>query len=428
MVQELKELECVPERKIPRVVVAAYACEPHLGSEPGVAWNLIVEASRFAELWVLVCTRHRPGIEAALPNMTQSFRDRVTWIFIDPPRWLWWVKRNVPIVGTHIHYRAWQWVALRAARRLHGNIHFDLAHHLTYGVAWSAPVLSLLPMPFVWGPMGGGDSIPKRFLMQEGWNRCLQEWIYWLLNNVVIRVSPLAIIARRKAKAIIFRVSATERRFPASPAARRIIMSETAVGAIPKINHQYRDSSIRIVCVGRMIYGKGLTYAVKGFHRFLEQGGIGELVLLGDGPQYRLISQYCNVHRIGSHVHLRGRVPSEEVQQVLGQSDVFLHPSFREGGSWSILEAMSNGLPVICLNRSGMADMVDESCGIKLNVASPDELIEGIASALHTLAREPSLRRRLGMAGQCRVSDYYTWQQRGEQLERIYSQLLFTKS
>ena len=63
-----------------------------------------------------------------------------------------------------IHYYLWQIQAYFKAFRLHQEIEFDVVHHVTF-VKYSTPsFLSLLPVPFVWGPVGGGESAPKTFL------------------------------------------------------------------------------------------------------------------------------------------------------------------------------------------------------------------------------------------------------------------------
>jgi glycosyltransferase involved in cell wall biosynthesis len=49
-------------------------------------------------------------------------------------------------------------------------------------------------------------------------------------------------------------------------------------------------------------------------------------------------------------------------------SEIFLFPSM-EGAGMVVLEAIANGLPVVCLNYGGSLTMVTNSCGIKVSVA-----------------------------------------------------------
>lgn len=408
---------------LPKVVVAAYACEPHSGSEPGVAWSLIGEISQFCEVWVFVAKRHQNAIENALPDQPIEFRERVHWIFVDLARWIWWIKTRVPM-GTHFHYSLWQWKTFFIARRLHKHERFDLAHHMTYGVAWVPPVMSLLDAPFVWGPVGGGDTIPLALMAKESATTWFPEILYRAITGVVPRISPLAYISRLRTRALLFRVTACERHFPVTPNARRLILCETATQAPTQCVLRHAQQRITVVCAGRMIYGKAYRYALLGFHRFIQSGGDGQLITLGDGPEFAAMKAYCDRHGLHERVDLRGRVSREEVLSELARADVFLHPSFREGGSWSILEAMSLGLPIVCRNASGMADMVDESSGIRVSGANPAQYVENISNALALLCNEPTMRLELGRGAQRRVETHYLWPQRGRELRDIYSRVL----
>jgi len=408
---------------LPKILVAAYACEPHAGSEPGVAWSLVGEISQFCEVWVCVAARHQKAIESALPEQTSEFRERVHWLFVDLPQWVLWIKTHVP-TGTHFHYSIWQWKTFFLSRRLHRTECFDLSHHMTYGVAWVPPVMSLLDAPFVWGPVGGGDTIPLRLMAKESVMTWFPELLYRVITRVVPRISPLAYVARLRARALLFRVASAESRFPATPDARRIVLCETATQAPTQCLVRHAQRRITVVCAGRMMYGKAYRYALRAFHRFLESGGNGNLIMLGDGPEFGAMRAYCERHGLNEHVQLRGRVSREEVQSELERADVFLHPSFREGGSWSILEAMSLGLPVVCRNASGMADMVDDSSGIRVLSNTPEQYVEQIAEALGRLCNDPATRLALGRGAQRRVETHYLWAQRGRELRDIYARVL----
>ncbi len=135
--------------KLLKILISAYACEPNLGSEPGVGWNVIREVSKYHQIWVLTSNCHRSGIESELvinplPN--------VNFIYLDPMGWtLDWIGQNKTAArSVVIHYYLWQIWAYFVGRSLHKQVGFDLAHHVTY-VRYSSPsFVSLLPIPFIW--------------------------------------------------------------------------------------------------------------------------------------------------------------------------------------------------------------------------------------------------------------------------------------
>ncbi len=141
-----------------KVLISAYGCEPGRGSEAGVGWNCVQQAARFYDVWVLTQDYARQGINAALAS---DALPRVKFVYLDLPAWaLFW--KETPW-GVQIHYYLWQLAAYFVGRRLHRKVGFDLIHHVTLVKYWMPSFLALLPVPFIWGPVGGGESSPRAF-------------------------------------------------------------------------------------------------------------------------------------------------------------------------------------------------------------------------------------------------------------------------
>ena len=64
---------------------------------------------------------------------------------------------------------------------------------------------------------------------------------------------------------------------------------------------------------------------------------------------------------VADHVQLLGF--RTDVLELFKAADVFVHPSFREGLSVAVMEAMASGLPVICSKIRGNTDLIDEGKG-----------------------------------------------------------------
>jgi len=134
-----------------------------------------------------------------------------------------------------------------------------------------------------------------------------------------------------------------------------------------------------------MNYWKGFILAVQGFHEYLKKGGKGTLELFGEGSGANTIANYIKSNQLEENITIRGFVPNETIKKKMNEAHLMLHPSFREGGSWAIMEAMSHGLPVICLNTSGPKDMVTEKCGVLINICSMAQVVNDIGEAIHAL-------------------------------------------
>ena len=418
--RESDKLAGTPEISI---LLIAYACEPDATSEPGVGWHISLELARYAEVCVVTRANNRKLIESAAATLPKELAERLHWIYVDLPGPFIWAKKRLPL-GIQAYYTLWQWAAYLAGRRVLDRQRIDLVHHLTFGVVWLAPVACLLPRPFVWGPIGGGDCVPAAIMRREPLRARIQEMFYQALSRVVPTVSPMGWLTRQRAAAIIFRTRSSERHTHRSFHHGRHIMCETASDARLLTRRDLARVGIRAVCSGRMEYWKCFRYAVEGFHEFLKNGGQGKLVVLGDGPQFTVIRDYITRHHLEERIELRGCVSFEEGQKVLDTSNILIHPSFRDGGSWSILEAMSKGLAVICTNTSGPADMIDDTCGIKLNATTPAELRHGVATALLEFQNSPEMLSQMGDAARKRVDIHYRWSQRGKEILSIYHSVL----
>src|SRR5690606_23424815 len=122
-----------------KVLLSAYACEPHRGSEPGLGWHTAVHLADRHDVWVLTAGYHRAAIERELavhpvPGLTVVYVDVLERY-----------RSHIPDEGTriNIHYYLWQLVAARVARRLHRRLRFDVAHHVSYARCWSPSYIAL---------------------------------------------------------------------------------------------------------------------------------------------------------------------------------------------------------------------------------------------------------------------------------------------
>ena len=175
----------------PRVLVFAYACEPGRGSEPGVGWSLVQSVARFADPVVLVGPEH---IEAIRAWETSNPDSPLEFELVDEPKW----ARRLPhepteksrrhLIGYFVTYLGWQRRAARAARSLHAQQPFDVAHHATYSVYWLPSPGRRLDIPLVWGPVGGAVTTPFAMWRSLGATGILSE----LVDLVAVRFLSLA--------------------------------------------------------------------------------------------------------------------------------------------------------------------------------------------------------------------------------------------
>ena len=135
------------------ILLSAYACEPDSGSEPGVGWQWAINLARMGNrVCVITWEANRDVIEASperqqLPNLR--------FVYLGLPR----LERCLRNGGRaqRVHYFFWQLAEFLAARRVARSERFDIAHHVTYTMARVPSLMGLHGIPFVFGPVAGGD-------------------------------------------------------------------------------------------------------------------------------------------------------------------------------------------------------------------------------------------------------------------------------
>lgn len=106
---------------------------------------------------------------------------------------------------------------------------------------------------------------------------------------------------------------------------------------------------------------------------------------------------------------IRGRVTRlgwrEDVQALLADSALYVHPSRTDACPLAVLEAMAAGLPVVATAVGGVPELVvDGETGL---LVAPGD-IGGLARAIDAVLADDRLRRRLGMAGRLRLKQHFS--------------------
>ena len=133
-----------------RVLLSAFACRPGYGSEPGNGWHWVGALSDLGhEVTVLTVPDYRKELLKRCPQ-------GVHFHFIDIPASR--ASRFSKLFGRRVwiydFYGRWQDAAVRHVEAQAQR--YDVAHHVTYGGLHLGSMLWRLPIPLVYGPVGGG--------------------------------------------------------------------------------------------------------------------------------------------------------------------------------------------------------------------------------------------------------------------------------
>jgi glycosyltransferase involved in cell wall biosynthesis len=404
-----------------KVLVSAYACEPDKGSEPGIGWNHVKQIARFHEVWAITRANNRAAIERALDKEPSV---NVHWIYFDLPRWgrLWKKGQR----GVRAYYYLWQMGAYFLAKKLHREVGFELVNHVTLGAYWMPSFVSLLRAPFVWGPVGGGESAPKAFRRSFGVRGRIYETLRDLARHLS-RFNPFVRLTARRATVALATTYETEREL------RRLQCRNVSIfpgAALPEQEicrlgqiALRRGDHLRLVSVGRLLHWKGFELAVRAFAQVRGTGAEAEYWIIGNGPEKRRLESVARRLGVGNCVQFWGDLSRREVLAKLADCDVLVHPSLHDSSGWACLEAMAAGRPVVCLDLGGPAIQVSNQTGIKIPANSPEQVIADLARAFERLAGDGALRAALSKAARTRVQQEFSWKRHGDRLQSVYDQV-----
>lgn len=373
-----------------KILLSAFACEPDRGSEFAVGWSWALSLVRAGhEVVVLTCSEARPAIERAVQRMQLGTRLRCA--YFDVPKPFRWQARG-PL---HLHAALWQWLAVPFARRLHEQERFDCVHHVTYAGLRIPSFMGRVGIPFVFGPVGGGERAPWRLR----WGYSLHGLFHDAARdvaNILIRFTPFMTETFARAERIYVTSGETlrllPRRFRAKAQVELAIGAEDLEapigGAVPP--RMPRKDGFRVLYAGRFVDYKGMHLGLPAFARLVEAIPSARLTMAGDGPLKCRWQKLAKDLGIADSIDWLPWQGHQEMAALYADHDALLFSAMHDTGGMVVLEAMHHGLPVVCLKLGGPATLVDASCGYAVDTTdkSAAQVIADMGDALISLARE----------------------------------------
>ncbi|MGA0199339.1 MAG: glycosyltransferase, partial [Prochlorotrichaceae cyanobacterium] len=289
------------------ILISAYACRPNMGSEPGVGWNTACEIAHYAKVWVITREDNRSFIES---ERAKNVYHNLDFIYCDLPgalRWLW-------PSGTLCHYYLWQIVAYLTVRPIFSRLQINLIHHVTY-VRYSTPsFLAFLPIPLVWGSVGGAEAAPIAFWQDFNFRARVYEFArgfaHWLGEK-----DPFTRITAQRSALVRVTTEDTAKRIRKIAHVEPEIFPESALATeeIEALSHypQPPRTPIRFISMARLLHWKGLHLGIRSFAA-ADLPHNAEYWICGEGPEKENLEMLAQSLGVSDRVKLLGRLPRNE--------------------------------------------------------------------------------------------------------------------
>ncbi|MEM1989651.1 MAG: glycosyltransferase family 4 protein [Candidatus Bathyarchaeia archaeon] len=409
-----------------KVLISAYACEPGKGSEPGVGWNWVKQISRVHEVWVITRSNNKITIESCSKEALKN----VHFIYIDLPIWLQRLKKLGGIFTLYLYYYLWQLRVYFVARSLHKIVKFDVAHHITFTGDWLPSFISLLGIPFIWGPVGGSTHrLPWKFLRRYTLRHCFYELCRCLFQIYGRMIDPFVVLTRKRSWKIIAYTEEAKLALPPSAREKAIVIKH--IGIDPSIIENFRGEKCRskerqqftIYTTGRLVHWKGYDLLIEAFAKFLREYKNAKLLIGGKGPMESWLRYLVKNLGLEKYVQFLGYLSYDSVLKQIAEADVFCLLTLRDGPPVVLLEAMAIGTPVICLDLYGAGQLVPDEAGVKIKAINPQQVIEDVTKALLKLANDPIWRSTLSKYAVEYTLRAHRWDHIGDQILQLYDEL-----
>ncbi len=410
-----------------RVLAIAYACNPYRGSEHGVGWGWLGMIAQNHKVWCLCCENDRKDIEKFCSDHPESaFAVSVTFIFVRhvfsvfitryvwKPYYLW-------------TYRKWQKDAYVIAKKLHEEQPFDLCHLITY-VGFRVPGLFYkLDCPFIWGPIGGLENTPWRYLPALGLKGGGHYGVRNLINSWQKRFLERpkdAFSNAAESGAVIAATSSIQSEIRKWYGVDSTVICEVgppSIGNDVEVVERKDDEPLRLCWSGRHQPGKALPLLLKALVS-LPAGVDWHLDVLGDGPCRKKWMRQAGKLGLNDRIKWHGQLPRAKAGLAMRHCHLFVITSLKDLTSSVLLEALALGLPVICPDHCGFSDVVDGENGLSVPVDTLALMPLLISEAVEKIYFDESLRKALAQ-GALLSAGKFSWASKREALMRSYNAL-----
>lgn len=188
---------------------------------------------------------------------------------------------------------------------------------------------------------------------------------------------------------------------------------------IRKFKHENKlPDKKMILFVGRINdTRKGLDVLINSFQKVLDRTD-AILVIIGEGDKSKFeeISKKLNIIE---NIFFMGYVDNNTLNKFYQSCDVYVTPSRLEGFGLTILEAISNGAPIIASNVSAIPEIIEDGKnGLLVTVDDPNQL----AKAIHCILNNKELRDKIKLNN--KIYELPNWYETTKEIQSLYYSLI----
>ena len=402
------------------ILVNAYAVSPAWGSEPGMGWNWVSNLARYCNLFVITEGEWQKEIEEVLKS--HPFRENLHFYYLPVSEEIRKMCWNQGDWRFYYHYRQWQKRSLAKAQEIIREVHIDIIHHLNM-IGFREPGLlwKIDGYKYVWGPVGGMETMPIAYLKGAGVKTILFNRLKNTINTLQYRYQPNVRRAMKHADAVVAATCGCQKKITECYHRNISLLNETGCYIVDKSDSIVKQSDIfTILWVGKYDFRKQLGLAIRVIGEMKNLKVCLKIAGEGDQVPYKALASELGVLE---KIEFLGKVNHDEMNALMQEADVFLFTSIMDATSTVVMEAMQNHLPIVCFDTCGYGTVVNDKIGIKISLSNPEQSVKDFGKALQTLYNDRELLSRLSEGCKERVKEF-EWSYKAKSMVDIYNSVL----
>jgi len=140
------------------------------------------------------------------------------------------------------------------------------------------------------------------------------------------------------------------------------------------INNKILETDLKIICPARLIKRKGQDLLIKAIANLKNENINYKVFMIGDGDEKQNYLDLTKKLLVNQNIEFLEYIARDEMQKYYQNSDLFVLPSYNEGMSNSMLEAMASGLVPIVTNVGGTEELIDSENGFIFKIGDAEDL------------------------------------------------------
>lgn len=407
-----------------RILLTAINCKPNSGSEEALGWsNLIGYAELGYEITMITASYNRRDCEAN--EQFKDYSSRIRMIYIKYPEFLkgWKESRlRSNIWNAYFQKKAYK-VALELIKE--GN-DYAYCRHVSWASLIQKTYMYKLPIPFIFGPVGGGEIKPHNIEAQY----TIKETIKEKIREIIIFYSthrPYWYDMLNKTKLVLVTTEETGALIPLKYKKKVVVQQGISIpkNEIKNKEHSSNTDKFKIIMSGRMLPWKGFDLGIEAICGLLNRGYDLSLEIYGGGAEQK-VQQLKNKSGqwLNTHIVFHGNVPKNKMLEAYESGSCLLNTSYHDSGCYVVLEAMAHELPVICVNTGGPKVLTDKYSAIRIEPNKRTVMVYEIEKAIELLLNDPEKCRTFGVCARKRVENFWETKASMSCIEKIINSYL----